>query len=144
MHRFNCKRITLSLLSKGFVQLVLISSIIAVLIAPAYSQSKNPWQISSPEEQGINSATLADAIKRVKQHGDNIHSLLIIKNNHIVLDASFYPFKNSYVHDLASATKSFTSLLIGIAIDKGFIKSENEHILDFFPEYKITNDTLKA
>ena len=144
MHRFNYKRITLLLLSKGFVQLVLISSIIAVLIVPAYSQTKNPWQTSSPEEQGINSATLADAIKRAKQHGDNIHSLLIIKNNHLVLDASFYPFKNSYVHDLASCTKSITSLLIGIAIDKGFIKSENEHIMDFFPEYKITNDTLKA
>ena len=144
MYSFNCKRITLLRLAKGFVQLVLISSIIAVLIVPAYSQSKNPWQTSSPEKQGINSTILADAIKRVKQHGDNIHSLLIIKNNHIVLDASFYPFKNSYVHDLASATKSFTSLLIGIAIDKGFIKSENEHILDFFPEYKITNDTLKT
>src|SRR5579863_2652202 len=123
---------------------MLISSIIAVLIAPAYSQSNNPWQTSSPEEQGINSATLAAAIKRAKQHGDNIHSLLIIKNNHLVLDAGFYPFKNSYAHDLASCTKSITSLLIGIAIDKGFIKSENQPILDFFPEYKLTNDTLKA
>ena len=88
MHTFNYNRIPLLLLSKGFVQLVLISSIILVLIAPAYSQSKNPWQASSPEEQGINSATLADALKTAKQNGDNIHSLLIIKNNHIVLDAS--------------------------------------------------------
>jgi CubicO group peptidase (beta-lactamase class C family) len=122
----------------------LLPILLFLITSPAFSQSKNPWQTSSPEEQGINSATLADAIKRAKQHGDNIHSLLIIKNNHIVLDASFYPFKNSYVHDLASVTKSITSLLIGIAIDKVFIKSENEHILDFFPEYKITNDTLKA
>ena len=130
MHSFNYKRVTFLLLSKGFVQLLLIASIIAAPVAPAYSQSKNPWQTSSPEEQGINSTTLADAIKRAKQHGDNIHSLLIIKNNHIVLDASFYPFKNSYVHDLASCTKSITSLLIGIAIDRGFIKSENEQSKD--------------
>ncbi|WP_188933244.1 serine hydrolase domain-containing protein [Puia dinghuensis] len=122
----------------------LLPVLLFLITSPAFSQSKNAWPTSSPEEQRINSATLADAIKRAKQHGDNIHSLLIIKNNHIVLDAGFYPFKNSYVHDLASCTKSIMSLLIGIAIDKGFIKSENEHILDFFPEYKITNDTLKA
>src|SRR5690348_1678296 len=115
-----------------------------LISSSAFSQSKTLWQASSPEDQGISSATLADALKKAKQHGDNIHSLLIIKNDHIVLDAGFYPFKNSYAHDLASVTKSVTSLLIGIAIDKGFIKSEDQPILDFFPEYKNTNDTLKA
>jgi len=131
-------------LPKVFARLVLIPSFIVMLIAGANAQSENPWQISSPEQQGINSAILAAAVKNAKQNGNNIHSLLIIKNDHLVLDAAFYPYKNSYVHDLASCTKSITSLLIGIAIDQGFIKSENEHILDFFPEYNLTNDTLKT
>jgi CubicO group peptidase (beta-lactamase class C family) len=109
----------------------------------AFTQSQKIWKTSSPEEQGMNSLIFANAIKHAKQDRTNIHSLLIIKNNHVVLDASFYPFKNSYVHDLASVTKSITSLLIGIAIDKKFIKSENEPIVSYFTEYKIKNDTLQ-
>lgn len=92
----------------------------------------------------MSSLSLANAITQVQHAGTNIHSLLVIKNNHLVLDASFYPFNNTYLHDLASVTKSIVSLLVGIAIDKKFISSENEPIVRFFPEYNITNDTLKA
>jgi CubicO group peptidase (beta-lactamase class C family) len=117
-------------------------SLFLLLPSLVFSQPQNTWKTSSPEEQGMNSLVFANAIRKVNQDGTNIHSLLIIKNNHLVLDASFYPFKNTYVHDLASVTKSITSLLIGIAIDKHFIKSEDEPIVHFFPEYKINNDTL--
>ena len=109
----------------------------------SFAQSQKTWKTSAPEQQGMNSLVLADAIKHFKQDAINIHSLLIIKNNHTVLDVYFYPFENNYVHDLASVTKSITSLLIGIAIDHKFIKNENELVFPYFPEYKITNDTLK-
>lgn len=113
-------------------------------VSSAFTQSQKIWKISSPEKQGMNSLIFLKAIKHYKQDSINIHSLLVIKNNHVVLDASFYPFKNSYAHDLASATKSITSILIGIAIDKKFIKSDNEPIVNYFPEYKIKNDTLQT
>jgi len=45
---------------------------------------------------------------------------------------------------MASVTKSFTSLLIGIAIDKGFIKDENEPVLKIFPEIRSTNQLLDS
>ena len=38
---------------------------------------------------------------------------------------------------IASVTKSIISILIGIAIDKGLIKSVNQKVLDFFPDYVI-------
>jgi CubicO group peptidase (beta-lactamase class C family) len=110
----------------------------------AFTQSQKIRKTSSPEEQGMNSLILANAIKLAKCDSSNIHSLLVIKNRHVVLDASFYPFKNNYVHDLASVTKSVTSMLIGIAIDKKIIKSEKEPIINYFPEYKIKNDTLRS
>ena len=109
----------------------------------SFTQLQKTWKVSAPEEQGMNSLILFNAIKHFKQNNINIHSLLIIKNDHIVLDVCFYPFQNNYVHDLASVTKSITSLLIGIAIDKKFIKNENEPVFQYFPEYAITNDTLK-
>jgi len=38
-----------------------------------------------------------------------------------------------------SVTKSITSVLTGIAIDKGYIKSLRQPVLDFFPDRKIAN-----
>jgi CubicO group peptidase (beta-lactamase class C family) len=113
------------------------------IIITGYGQKSIAWKVSSPEQQGMNSSTLADGISRINHATKNIHSLLVVRNNHIVLDAHFYPFQKDYVHDIASVTKSITSLLIGIAIDKGFIKNEDEHILKYFPEYSVTNDKLK-
>lgn len=43
---------------------------------------------------------------------------------------------NSRVH-VYSVTKSVISILIGIALDKGYIKNINENVLDYFPEYKV-------
>jgi CubicO group peptidase (beta-lactamase class C family) len=120
---------------------VLCCLLLIFFYAP-FAQSQSIWKPSMPEKQGMNSLILANAIKHFKQDSVNIHSLLIIKNDHLVLDVCFYPFQNTYVHDLASVTKSVTALLIGIAIEKKYIKSENEPVLRYFPEYKIANDTL--
>jgi len=38
-------------------------------------------------------------------------------------------------HDLRSVTKSVTSLLVGIAIDRGLIRGVDEPVFGFFPEY---------
>ena len=122
-------------LAVGFMFLLFFSA--------SFAQLQKIWKVSAPEDQGMNSLILVNAIKHFKQNNINIHSLLIIKNNHVVLDVCFYPFQNNYVHDVASVTKSITSLLIGIAIDQKFIKNENEPIFQYFPEYIITNDTLK-
>lgn len=119
-------------------------SLFLSLFCASCVQPQKTWKTATPEQQGMNSLVLANAIKHFKQDSTNIHSLLIIKDNHVVLDVGFYPFQNNYAHDLASVTKSITSLLIGIAIDREFIKNENEPIYHYFPEYPIENDTLKA
>ena len=99
------------------------------------------WRTSNPEEQGMDSELLAEAMDYLQeQKGFNIHSLLVIRNGYMVTDAYFYPFAQSRsLHDLASATKSFTSSLIGIAINKGYIESVEQHVLEFFPERSVAN-----
>lgn len=115
-----------------------------LIIACGSDAQQMPWKKSSPETQGMSSRTLANGIKELQQKGINIHSLLIIRNNHVVLDAAFYPYRQQYQHDMASVTKSVTALLIGIAIDKGFIKSEREPVVNFFPGHQAQNDSLKS
>ncbi|WP_235021689.1 serine hydrolase domain-containing protein [Chitinophaga eiseniae] len=96
------------------------------------------FSFSVPEEEGFSSKGLSEIFTYVKENDVNIHSLLIVRNKKIVFDACFYPFRSGLRHDIASCTKSVTSLLIGIAIDKGYIKSEDQLVLSFFPEIKPT------
>ena len=98
------------------------------------------WQTSTPENQGMDSERLVELLSFYRENKINIHSMLIIRNGKIGLDASFYPFTpGGTVHDLASVTKSITSVLIGIAIDQGFIESVEQPLLSYFPERTIAN-----
>lgn len=113
----------------------------------SYGQTSEPFKIfpaSSPEQQGMSSLVLDSMMVFIRNTHQNIHHLTIIRNNQTVLDADIYPYSSQYLHDVASVTKSFISMLIGIAIDKGFIKDENEPVLQFFPEIDSHNQLLDS
>ena len=71
----------------------------------------------------------------------NVHSVLIIEDSKLVFEQYFYQYTQDSLQEMRSATKSFFSALTGIALDKGFIKSKNETVLSFFPEYTLNNMT---
>ncbi len=97
--------------------------------------------LSTPEEQGMNSETLAEGIEFLITNRETyrVHSVVVIRNGRVVLDARFYPFSSEWRHDIASVTKSFTSTLIGIAIDRGYIAGVDVPVLGFFPDLTIAN-----
>jgi CubicO group peptidase (beta-lactamase class C family) len=73
-----------------------------------------------------------------------IDGLLIAQNGNMIYEKYFNGFGRDSLHDSRSSFKSVTSLLVGIAIDQGFIKNENEPVYRFFPENKgIANDPVK-
>jgi CubicO group peptidase (beta-lactamase class C family) len=68
---------------------------------------------------------------------------LLIRNGSAVVDAYFYPFDGSTVHNLASVTKSIMPALVAIAAEQGKL-SLDAPMLSFFPERTIANrDALK-
>jgi CubicO group peptidase (beta-lactamase class C family) len=97
------------------------------------------WRSSTPEAQGMDSAKLSEAFEFIRQHEIPIHSLLIVRNGYIVLDAYFYPFESGRLHDGASMTKSVTSTLIGIAIGQHKLSGVNQSVLSLFPQSTIAN-----
>lgn len=72
-----------------------------------------------------------------------IYSLVISKNNKIIHQQYFNGQDSTTLFNDQSLTKSVMALLIGIAIDKGYIRSVDEKIADFFPELKIDTDKRK-
>ena len=97
------------------------------------------WRTATPESQGMDSALLLDMLHVIWQNDIKIDSVLVIRNGYIVLEAHSYPRDAADPHNIYSCSKSVTSALVGIAIDKGFIKSVKQPVLGFFPEHVANN-----
>ncbi len=65
---------------------------------------------------------------------EDIHSLLVSKNG--ILEAEYYynGFTKDSLNNIKSVTKSIVGLLVGIAIDEGFIKNIEQPVLSFFDD----------
>ena len=61
---------------------------------------------------------------------------LIIKNDTLVYEQYYRGYERSKISTFFSVTKSVTSLLVGIAIDEGYIKSVHDLVTDYIPELK--------
>lgn len=62
---------------------------------------------------------------QLNDNNASLESLLIYKGDQLVLEEYFHGYAFNTLHGLSSVTKSFTSTLLGISIDKGFIKNED-------------------
>lgn len=91
------------------------------------------WPTATPESQGLDSGVLAEMLEHVRARQLPLHSVLIVRHGRLVLDATLHPFEPGQLHDIASATKSVTSVLIGIALDKGRLKSVNQRVSEVLP-----------
>ena len=67
----------------------------------------------------------------------NICQVSAIKHGNFVYSDCWNDYKKDDCTHIMSATKSIMALLIGIAIDKGQIKSVDDKVLDYFPDYKV-------
>jgi CubicO group peptidase (beta-lactamase class C family) len=112
---------------------------LAPLGTPAYWPTDG-WLTSTPEEQGMNSTMLEMAGDMVVDRGWTIDSIVVIRHGYIVYEVYPNPHYNmNTAHPLASATKSITGALIGIALGRGDLTSLDAKVVDFFPERTIAN-----
>ncbi len=65
----------------------------------------------------------------------NICQIYAIKDGSAVYDDCWHGFKTSDAMNVNSVTKGVVSLLAGIALDQGHIRSVDQKVMDFFPDY---------
>lgn len=147
-------------MKNGFVIPVLFSLVIVV----GCTNTSGVVSFPADEIKGITKGTLEDVgldRKIIEVLVDSIesgyytnrHSLLIYKDHKLVLEEYFsgkdeewakdlgiVEFNDSTLHDLRSISKSVVSAALGIAIEQGLIKSVDQKIFDFFPQYKQFNN----
>jgi len=139
----------------NFIKFILTILILAILAAcgPSIEELnsvdytpivRDDWPVSIPEEQGLNSILVAKMYLNAAEL-ETLYSLLVIKNGYLVSEAYFNDGSVDQKDRLQSVTKSFTSALVGIALDQGCISSVDQKMLDFFPEVaeKITDPRKK-
>jgi len=91
------------------------------------------WEMSTPAEQELDPMLVAEMYYNAAKL-ETIYSLLVIKNGYLVAERYFNEGSVEQKDRLQSVTKSYTSALVGIAIENGYLSSVDQKMLDFFPE----------
>ena len=110
------------------------------------------WPVAAVDEDKlISRAALCRMADRLTTSAANVHSVLVARGGELVFERYFrgsdeipgriygrrvenVTFDADTRHDMKSVSKSVASLAVGIAIDRGLIRSVNEPIFSFFPE----------
>jgi len=142
---------------KRFLKVVLIIIIvlgIALLVSPSYLRKALYYQYAGIDDQykfetrrikagkalpwkvsvDYNKAKLSDTVRKSIE-GYKTIAYLVVQNDSIKYEEYWDHYSDSSITNAFSATKSIISLLIGIAIDEGKIKSVDQKVIDFFPEF---------
>ncbi len=91
------------------------------------------WVISTPEQQGLEAEHIAALYKNADKQ-DTLYSLLVIKNGFLVAEQYFNGGSAEEKTLIQSASKSYISALVGIAIEQGCLSGIDQKMLEFFPE----------
>jgi len=95
------------------------------------------WEVSTPAAEGLDPAAIEQVYRRLFDQDlfPTVHSLLVVRHGRIVAEAYVRDRADrERIHHLQSATKSITSLLAGIAVDRGLIESPQVLVYDVIPE----------
>ena len=129
--------------------LVLFQSAAAAEPCNAPTARDDGWPVAAPASVGLDETRLCSIVEDLAHVKEpNIHAVLVVRHGRLVFERYFPGADEIWAkplgpvahgvevkHDLRSISKSVTSLLLGIALDRKLIASIDEPVLKFFPEY---------
>ncbi len=103
-------------------------------------KSQTPYRYEKDINQGIDEISLP-SFKRGKTLGEFLDktdttTFLVVKNDKIIYEKYANGYNENSVNTSFSMAKSVVSLLVGKAVEKGFIKSVTQPISDYVTEFK--------
>jgi len=98
------------------------------------------WRTCTPEEAGMVSAKLNKVFEYAANPDYKVKSIVIVKDGYIVGEAYFGDSDITTSHQSASMAKSFTSALVGIAIEHGLVKGIDEKVCQYYQEWDCADE----
>jgi CubicO group peptidase (beta-lactamase class C family) len=95
---------------------------------------RDDWEVSTPAEQGLDPMLVAELYLNASEL-ETLNGLLVVKNDFLIAERYFNDGAIDKKNQLQSVTKSYTSALVGIALDQGCLSSLDQMMMDFFPEF---------
>jgi len=121
---------------------------------PAPLDTGDGWATASPSDVGMDPAPLVALLDAIRAHdGHFLHSVLVVRNGQLVFEEYFdgrqfdlvqgspwdyepVSFGINTLQFQGSVSKSITSALVGIALDRGMISDIDAPLFSFFPDYQ--------
>ena len=111
------------------------------------------WQTAPALSVGIDPDPLAALTAAVRAWPElGVHAILVERGGRLIYEEYFDGFDERWgrplgrvsmapgtIHDLRSVTKSVVSALVGIALGEGALKSLDQPVIEWFPEYPELN-----
>ena len=85
----------------------------------------------------MNQEKIAELAQTICRDYGNIAGVVVRQNGKTAYEGSFNGAAAGRALHVFSVTKSVVNALIGIALDKGFVCSIDQKVLDFFPDYTV-------
>ncbi|MCR5128262.1 MAG: serine hydrolase, partial [Lachnospiraceae bacterium] len=76
-------------------------------------------------------------ISESKGNESNICQICVIRDGQTLYEESWRGFKKDDPVNVNSVTKGVMAILAGIAFDKGYLRSVDDKVMDFFPDYTV-------
>ncbi|MEW7292814.1 serine hydrolase domain-containing protein [Aquimarina sp. 2304DJ70-9] len=129
------------------ITLILLTSIISYGQGTyLYSQPKeldDGWRTNNLRSHNIDTTRVYQLFSQLQNRKNKLHSILLVKNNELIIEEYFNENSIDKPHDLRSTTKSIRSILMGIAIDKGFVDDVNDPISKYLKSHVPTKNLDK-
>lgn len=90
----------------------------------------DPWQKSTDYNSNILSETIVKELKKTRAS-----SLIIIRDHKLVYEEYWKDHHSSSLMNSFSMAKGILSILVGCAIDDGYLESEHQLLSSVFPQY---------
>ena len=101
---------------------------------------------TAPAAEGVSTQAVINMMDSLMALPDcEIHHVMVLRHGHVVAELHPAPFRAEDAHTLYSASKTFTSLAVGIAIDENLLRLD-DRVVTFFPDKRpgIVSDNLAA
>jgi len=94
------------------------------------------WRMATPAKEGLDPERLSGLDSHIRSRLPHMRSLLIARHGRLVIENYYADASRDGLHNMQSMSKSISSALVGIAVQKGLIRSLDDPIVDYFPAYR--------